>query len=316
MLKNTVKEYIKRNLLFNPYADIHFKANESDVVDRANESDVVDRANEAEAEVELEQKNEPAYMDIPNYLMPPRFKSSKPLMLCVFHIVPNKSSPFLLHLLQKNKKNKLEFIHLPSFGGRHNRNLKQEAVNYIRDLFPSAEELSYVGFIETDKHNILFIKFVNDSTELYQLYSHDYSWATSHEVINLKKVADVPIAEIVTSFFTTHASLLVLKNDDDVIYNTPVIGYYTVSDKNDDIYKKNINGSFSSFSFSSSYYVFYFAMPPQQANAIIMRAALFLTKPSLNAIGDDVSSLIFNKTTPITYAIKHYHQHLPLSYII
>ena len=254
-------------------------------------------------------------MDIPNYLMPPHFKSSKPLMLCVFHIVPNKSSPFLLHLLQKNKKNKLEFIHLPSFdGGRHNRNLKQEAVNYIRDLFPSAEELSYVGFIETDKHNILFIKFVNDSTELYQLYSHDYSWATSHEVINLKKVADVPIAEIVTSFFTTHPSLLVLKNDDDVIYNTPVIGYYTVSDRNDDIYKKNINGSFSSF--SSSYYVFYFAMPPQQANAIIMRAALFLTSPSLNAIGDDVSSLIFNKTTPITYAIKHYHQHLPLSYII
>ena len=313
MLKNTVKEYIKRKLLFNPYADIHFKANESDVVDRANESDVVDRANE------LEQKNEPAYMDIPNYLMPPHFKTSKPLMLCVFHIVPNKSSPFLLHLLQKNKKNKLEFIHLPSFdGGRHNRNLKQEAVNYIRDLFPSAEELSYVGFIETDKHNILFIKFVNDSTELYQLYSHDYSCATSHEVINLKKVADVPIAEIVTSFFTTHASLLVLKNDDDVIYNTPVIGYYTVSDRNDDIYKKNINGSFSSFSsFSSSYYVFYFAMPPQQANAIIMRAALFLTNPVLNAIGDDnISSLIFNKTTPITYAIKHYHQHLPLSYII
>ena len=307
MLKNTVKEYIKRNLLFNPYADIHFKANESDVVDRANE---------AEAEVELEQKtnevDDAAYMDIPNYLMPPRFKSSKPLMLCVFHIVPNKSSPFLLHLL--HKKNELEFRHLPSFGGRHNRNLKQEAVNYIRDLFPSAEELSYVGFIETDKHNILFIKFVNDSTELYQLYSHDYSWATSHEVINLKKVADVPIAEIVTSFFTTHASLLVLKNDDDVIYNTPVIGYYTVSDRNDDIYKKNINGSFSSF--SSSYYVFYFAMPPQQANAIIMRAALFLTSPSLNAIGDDVSSLIFNKTTPITYAIKHYHQHLPLSYII
>ena len=305
MLKNTVKEYIKRNLLFNPYADIHFKANESDVVDRANESD------------EVEQKNEPAYMDIPNYLMPPRFKSSKPLMLCVFHIVPNKSSPFLLHLLhKKNKKNELEFIHLPSFGGRHNRNLKQEAVNYIRDLFPSAEELSYVGFIETDKHNILFIKFVNDSTELYQLYSHDYSWATSHEVINLKKVADVPIAEIVTSFFTTHASLLLLKNDDDVIYNTPVIGYYTVSDRNDDIYKKNINGSFSSF--SSSYYVFYFAMPPQQANAIIMRAALFLTSPVLNAIGDDdvSSSLIFNKTTPITYAIKHYHQHLPLSYII
>jgi hypothetical protein len=203
---------------------------------------------------------------------------------------------------------------MPSFdGGKHNRILKQDSVNYISKLFPTAEEVSYAGFMESNKYNIIFIKYVSSSSS-HELCENNICWTTCHELVNLKKVTDLPICKNVSDFFIDHSYLLVLKNENDVIYTTPVIGYYILSDNNDDIYKKVIDTNYR-------YYMFYCSMPQKPKNTTIMRAALFLENPSLNSINDNIyksdfsTSLIYNKKTIITYAISHYSQHIPLSYI-
>ena len=115
-------------------------------------------------------------------------------------------------------------------------------------------------------------------------------------------------------------SLLILKNKDDRNYLGPVIGYYIATNvvdsnnnKNDysciDIFSEKINDALG------NYYSFYLTMPSKNNSHIIMRAALFLIKPSLNNTLTKTDSIIFNKyKDTIKYSIKNYNQHIPLSY--
>ena len=147
----------------------------------------------------------------------------------------------------------------------------------------------------------------------------NYLWATPHELINLKTVINLPIDEGVTRFFMENSSLLILKNENDRHYISPVIGYYIVSNLDAnignydysciDIFSEKINNALG------NYYSFYLTMPSKNNSHIIMRAALFLVNPSLNNTLNKTDSIIFNKyKDTIKYSIKNYNQHIPLSY--
>ena len=304
MLKNNVKNALQRNFIFNPYSTRNI---------------IIDKIDSPTKTVEDEEicKSNLIHIDIPNYLISPSFKNiEKPLLLCAFQIVFNESYPLLLYLLFNNEENELTFIRL-NIGRNNNKQIKHEAVDYISKIIFS--EISYAGFIETSENNIVFLKCCNRSNDgIISLPTNNYYWTTPHELINLKTVINLPINENTTQFFMDNPFLLILRNKDDRIYSTPVIGYYKHNNiqylkKDDythvDIFSEKINDALG------NYYSFYLTMPSKSSNELIMRVALFLIKPSLNNTLNKADSIIFNKYKDrIRYAIKNYNQHIPLSY--
>ena len=217
--------------------------------------------------------------------------------------------PFIVYLLHKTDESILD---MPIFNiniNKHNLSLKQEAVEYMNDILTPIQsqengEVSYAGFMETDVNNILFLKYVSlINTNTIQLPTN-YYWATVHELINLKTVLNIPIEVKVTHFFIHNQTLLKLKNDNEVVYEIPVVGYYIVNDKlnSSDIYReKRID------KYEKCYY-FHINMP---LNKQTIRSALFLKETGL--INDEFSncnSIVYNKKNYTSYyLIKDYAQH-------
>ena len=234
MLKNKVKNVLKHKFDFNPYRTNNIVKEHSIIENYDTEIDPVAIATES------------IYIDIPNYLVSPSFKKTRPLILCVFKIITNEMYPCLLYLLFKTTENVLNFISMNDIL----RN-KHTAVDYISKLL-STTDISYAGFCETNKNNIIFLKYCS-RVNVVDIPSN-YYWATPHELVNLKTVINLPINGFVTRFFMDNSSLLILRNEDECQYISPVIGYYTTNkldthkldaEKNDysyvDIFSEKIN---------------------------------------------------------------------------
>jgi hypothetical protein len=302
MLKNKVKSTIQNKFNFNPYSVYNASINHKLIENTSIANAVIN--NDGYIAVE---KNSYS-ITIPNYLKSPSFKTAKPLLISVFCIYTNEMNPILLYLLCKD--NEMNFIHLPPFNG--GKNNKREAVEYIKRIIPSAE-ISYAGYSETNENNIILLKAIYPETIADMT---GYYWATTHEIMNLKSVVNIPVAKNVINVFNEHLQLLVLRDVNDLVYTSPMIGYYRAKKikniKNNcvDIFKDKIDNGY--------YYFFNATMPTNiEENETVIRSALFLTNPALNNTNKDIEhdSIIFNKNkNNITYAIKNYSQHFPLSY--
>ena len=273
------------------------------------------------------------YAEVPNYLERPIFSHAKPMLICMFQIRMDGLYPYLLFLLHKNKrKTMFNFVNFPSFdGGKVSKHLKKEAVNYMTDKFANIKnvDISYAGFTENETNNILILKYVettqNDTTHTdttqneapMSVPTDDYCWVSAHELINLKTIMKQPfaIAPSVFNFFIKNPAFLLLRNDKEVIYETPVIGYYTFAKGElTDIFRETLRNDIG--------YCYYFYVEPPKKNdgedIIIMRSLLFLGRLDLiekiKNINVCDSFLLTTDDHVKMYAINNYSQHLPLSY--
>jgi hypothetical protein len=233
----------------------------------------------------------------------------------MFQIISDALSPFILYLLHKTKEYVLQFITLHDDANTNNH-LKHKSIEFMNNMFPSVSDISYAGYVETNDNNIIILKC---APLINEQLPDNYYLATTHELVNLKNVANIAIAKNVIRFFINNQSLLILRNDDDIIYNTPVVGYYESKSsskdfKEIDIFKESLKNKLG------KYYLFSAALSSEKNDSIFMRAVVFLNEVSINEVSiNEVkphanSSLIYNKNGNITYAIKHYSQHMPLSY--
>ena len=261
------------------------------------------------------------FAEVPNYLERPIFTHAKPMLICMFQIRMDGLYPYLLFLLHKNKrKTMFNFVNFPSFdGGKVSKNLKKEAVNFMHGKFEMGD-ISYAGFTENETNNILILKYVettqNEST--ISVPNDDYCWTSTHELMNLKTIMTpqpISISPSVFNFFIKKPAFLLLRNDKEVIYETPVIGYYTFAKGAlTDIFRETLRNDIG-----SCYY--FFVEPPKKNDGddiIIMRSLLFLGRLGLiekiKNINVCDSFLLTTDDHVKMYAINRYSQHLPLSY--
>ena len=257
------------------------------------------------------------FAEVPNYLERPLFTNAKPMLICMFQIRMDGLYPYLLFLLHKNKrKTMFNFVNFPSFdGGKVSKNLKKEAVNFMYGKFEMGD-ISYAGFTENETNNILILKYIETTISVP---NDDYCWTSTHELINLKTIMTpqpIAISPSVFNFFIKNPALLLLRNDKEVIYETPVIGYYPiVKGALTDIFRKTLRNDIG-----SCYY--FYVEPPKKNNGediIIMRSLLFLGRLGLiekiKNINVCDSFLLTTDDHVKMYAINRYSQHLPLSYL-
>lgn len=285
MLKNKVREQIRT--ILNIDKPNFFKPQKK-----------IEKLSREEENDENIRNNNSAIIEIPNYLEIPVFKNSKTLLICLFQIVTEGLSPFLLYLLNHD----MQMITMPSFdGGKNNTRLAKETVLYMKGQLKDFGDISYAGFTETDTNNIVFLKYISPNNNEQPLLPADYYWATVHELVNLKSVMSKPIALTVTQFFINNPDLCQLKNEDDMVYESPVVGYYFGTN---DIYRENRIEKYGKCYYFDIIY----------STNSIMRAALFLKRTGLlNDNFDNCDSLVYNNKDKHYYLIKAYAQHTVLT---
>jgi hypothetical protein len=297
MLKNRTREQIRNKFNFNhPLFTASTKEPARVTIKEEDENEDKDKKEE------IVKNNNLAIIDVPNYLESPLFKNSKPLSVCLFQIVMEGLYPFLLYLLHQNGKEEVQFIKLPSFdGGKNNQSLKHEAIDYMENIL-SEGEISYVGFLETPANNMLFLKYV--PAKDFRGVPPNYYWTTPHEIVNLNAVLTIPIASSVTTFFLTNPDLLSLKNENELIYESPMIGYYTSSD----LYRSFINPV------AGKAYYLYNEFPTEEVERIT-RTVFFPGKMCLG-INDSYAnydSILCYVNNIQRFIIKNYNQQTEIS---
>jgi hypothetical protein len=297
MLKNKTKEQIKNKFNSKPTIFNHlFK------------DDKIDNTLPVIEDMMTSCNNNPrAFIDVPNYLESPVFKYSKTLLICLFQIVMESMTPFLLYLLRKTK-DELNLVQMSSFdGGKNNKRLKKDSVEYMESIIAKGE-ISYVGFTETVENNILFLKYVPYAD--FKTLADNYYWATVHELINLKTVLHLPIALNVTHFFLNQPKMLFLTNEEDMVYEYPVIGYYLP--QTDCLHDETID-IFREMKYDKYGKCYYFHINLPMNDRPIMRTALFLQRTGLiNDSLNEYNSIVYHTKQAQYYLIKSYAQHLLL----
>ena len=168
-------------------------------------------------------------INVPNMNKSPVFTCAKPVVICIYQIRNDGLYPFLLFLLSTT----LNFIAMPSFdGGKHNKHIKKDAMAYIHRLLPGAN-VAYEGFYSGLTQNIVIMSYKSRELDA----PTNFVWCTPHELINVKKVMNSRVHKNVIDFFSENRDFLVIKDEYNSIYESPMIGYYC-SNEELDIYRE------------------------------------------------------------------------------
>jgi hypothetical protein len=216
-------------------------------------------------------------------------KKGKPVLICTYQVRTNGLYPFIMFLFNK----KATFIKLDV-----KKQIKYAAIAYIQTILPSAS-LSYAGFYETEENNIIIL-----SAEETNTIMSDYIWATSFEIMNIKKIMNVTVDPVVMTFFLANPAFLILKDERNCIYESPMIGYkshqHACNEAEMDIYRETRDPLFGK--------CYYIDRDIPVASHTIMRIAFFAGKMVLNKEKSYDSLLCCDK-----YIIQNYDQHVVLS---
>lgn len=274
-------------------------------------SSLFDTINENDAKNDV-QVNEPhiaplevleehiAQAQVPNHLLPIKFTTAKPVVICVYHINTIESRPFILFLLKKHE-HELCFIPCPG-----HKKIKYSALSYVQSLFPEIL-LSYAGFYEGHKENTI-ICLARNGNQLS--LNTDYFWATPFEIINKKKVMTEFLHPNVLTFFQSNLNFLILKSTDNYIYETPMIGYYysqqplTTRIEEMDIYRKTIIPLLGK--------CYYLDIDIKPSIYSILRIAFFAGKMLIEGEKDRVYDSLLSPSVN-KYIIQNYNQHCIIS---
>ena len=287
-------KYRKTHIVSSLFDTIHKKSHEEE----KNDSDI-------ELENELKPVNINKYIvSVPNERL--ALKNEKPLMICTYQVRTDGLYPFLMFLF-KTSNDKACFIRLET-----KKQIKNAAIDYMQTILPFTE-LSYAGFYESAENSIIILS-AEESSVIQKDYigsqdyigSLDYIWATSFEIVNKKYIINYKVDPIVIAFFFANPAFLILKDEGNCIYESPMVGYTshenTCAEAEMDIYRETRNPSLGK--------CYYLDIDIPKTSASIMRIAFFSGKMVIKKEKDYDSFLCSENKC---YAIQNYNHHVVLS---
>jgi hypothetical protein len=234
-----------------------------------------------------------------------QFNPMKPNSICMYQVRTDGLYPFIVFLFRQNEK-KLSFIPFPVVINK--KNIKYATAAYMKDIFPDTT-IAYQGFYEMKDMNIIILKYEEKNIES----SNEYIWTTSFEIINKRKIMNYSLENNVLDFFRKNSSFLLLKNNKNVFYESPMISYYKAPHliegemeiEEMDIYRQTIIPALG-----KCYYLL-MDMPP---NTSLMRIAFFAGNMSIYNKKIDYHSDSILCREYKRYIIQNYNQHAVLSF--
>lgn len=176
-----------------------------------------------------------------------KYEKEFKIYLCIYDILVSeyeKHPPFLRYLLER-KDDEQNQISFPSINLRNES--KYGFVNMINQYFQillKKKNISFSNFIIDGFYNdsdsaidlpsstseiYLFINAskmkLNLDNREYINFSNSHWLTTIHEIVNLKKIGNIQINKIVTTFFTRHYEFAFIQNELNNDYEIPITAY-------------------------------------------------------------------------------------------
>ena len=154
----------------------------------------------------------------------PKKKYSK-IKACVYKINIHELHPFIMFLLYKYDRQRLDFVDIENNEG----NVVDYVLSKFRKLFENEKDvkIEYKGFIEYGDELMICIKYSIKKEHLTEGKNDSkYWWALTSEIINNKSILNFDISKTATKFLLENTQICLLYNSDGYTYETPEVGYY------------------------------------------------------------------------------------------
>ncbi len=151
--------------------------------------------------------------------------------LCVYTVNTEGKYPFLQYLLQNNGLNCLIFPTLSKYILYDVNSLVPYSIVYLSGLLQTdsfehlKNEICFDGFYEYENELYLFFDVTKCNNNLDEIYSNSARFGLIDEIINQKKICNIPIDYAVVKFFINNISLSYLYDKLNQVYELPIVGY-------------------------------------------------------------------------------------------
>jgi len=152
--------------------------------------------------------------------------------LCVYKINTNGKYPFIQYLLSNNGNDILSLPILPLYSAFNKNKLVSYSKVFLSgilqvDNFKKFDEnIDFNGYYEFEKNIYLFFDITNYELNINDTYSSSpITFVISDEIINHRKMCNIPISKDTTNFFIVNNSINYLYNEKNEAYEIPIIGF-------------------------------------------------------------------------------------------
>jgi hypothetical protein len=150
--------------------------------------------------------------------------------MCLFTVVVGQASPFVEFCLYRDDDDTLRFPTIPV-----GRNTTEDGKTQLTKVYAGWNaKIEYRGFVTFGNEKVLVYEWKGATSDSLDTGSISSRWwrVLSCEIVNHRKMLSFPIREDVCDFFLENSEFLFLRDERDVVYETPSVGYYGSHHKN------------------------------------------------------------------------------------
>jgi len=154
----------------------------------------------------------------------PSLKGVAEVRICLFVVVVGEITPFVEFCLYRDDDGTLRFPTIPV-----GRNTIKEAQTKLSKVYSDwGADIGYRGFVVYGGEKVLVYEWKNNTSDGLDTGTISSRWwrVMSAEIVNHRKMLSFPIRDDVCDFFLENSEFLFMRDEDDIVYETPSVGYY------------------------------------------------------------------------------------------
>ena len=181
-----------------------------------------------------------SYFDFPiNSILQTNYKDlnlehNQQIFLCAYHIDTDYLKPYLSYLLYNYSESSENLFYFPFFSFNDSINLQKQVIQQFTFLTKFDVKPLLSGYIKHNNEYYFFldIKTISDDDKR----DNNYVWSLIDEIVNTKKIYNIPIHHSISSIFNENTELIFLYDEENYPYEIPSVVYtgdeYNVSSFN------------------------------------------------------------------------------------
>ena len=154
----------------------------------------------------------------------PSLKVGSDVKACLFVIVEGNAIPFMEFCLYRDDDGSLRFPTVPV-----GENTIEDGRLKLMEVYSEWDaSIEYRGFVASGDEKVLAYEWKGHTSDALDTGTIKSRWwrVLSTEIVNHRKMLSFPIRDDVCNFFLENSEFLFLRDDDDVLYESPSVGYY------------------------------------------------------------------------------------------
>ena len=154
----------------------------------------------------------------------PSLKGVVEVRICLFVVVVGKTTPFIEFYLYRDDDGTLRLPTIPV-----GNNTVEDTLTKLTKVYSQWNaDIGYRGFVVSGDEKVLVYEWKNNTSDGLDTGTISSRWwrVMSAEIVNHRKMLSFPIRDDVYEFFLENSEFLFLRDEYDVLYETPSVGYY------------------------------------------------------------------------------------------